>query len=132
MLRTGIKGRPTKYLPQTVLNLCKWIREGNTYKDACAMEGISYETFRTWEKEKSAFSVAVGRSEALCKSDCIALIQKAEKKDWKAAAWILEHRFPQEYSLRTSRLENNVLVQGVENAQKVVDALFRAAEGAAG
>lgn len=132
MVKTGIKGRPTKYMPQIVWNLCKWIRQGNTYTDACRMEGVHYDTFNEWRKQFSDFSVAVERSEALCKADCIACIHKAEAKDWKAAAWILERRFPEEFSLRTSRLEKNSIVEGVEHAVRVVDALVCAAQGARG
>lgn len=33
--------------------LCAWLRKGCSFKDACAMEEISYETFRMWQSEKS-------------------------------------------------------------------------------
>lgn len=60
-------GRKSKYSPQMCANLCTWVKKGCSYKDACAMEGITYETFRTWEKEKSVFSVAIKKAEAECK-----------------------------------------------------------------
>lgn len=57
--------------------ICQWLRKGCSYKDACAMEGgISYETFRTWQSEKSVFSVAIKKAEAECK---VARIQRAVK-----------------------------------------------------
>lgn len=130
MVQKRIKGRPTKYSKQMTENLCKWIREGNTYKNACALECIHYDTFNEWHNQFPEFSVAIERSEALCKADCLACIQKAEIKDWKAAAWWLERRVPQEYSLRQSRFEHHALIEGTENARRVVDALVRAAEGA--
>ena len=62
------------------------------------MEGISYETFRTWQGEKSVFSVAIKKAEAECKVARIATILKASEKSWQAAAWWLERRCPDEYS----------------------------------
>ncbi len=122
----GTMPRPTKYSKKLTENLCKWIRMGNNYKDACAMEGIHYDTFNQWRKQFSEFSVAIERSEALCKAACIARIHQAEAKDWRAASWILERRFPQEYSLRPSRLESHDIIEGAENARRVVDALIMA------
>lgn len=90
-------GRKTKFSPQMQAALCKWLKKGCNYKDACAMEGISYETFRTWEKEKSVFSVALKKAEAECKVARIATILKASDKSWQAAAWWLERRCPDEY-----------------------------------
>lgn len=60
-------GRKTKYSPQMQAALYKWLRKGYSFKDACSMEGISYATFRTWQSEKSVFSVAIKKAEAECK-----------------------------------------------------------------
>ena len=51
------------------------------------MEGISYETFRTWQMEKSVFSVALKKAEAECKVARIHTVLKASEKSWQAAAW---------------------------------------------
>lgn len=90
-------GRKSKYSPQMQAALCRWLRKGCSYKDACAMEGISYETYRTWQTEKPAFSVAIKKAEAECKADRIATVLKASEKSWQAAAWWLERRCPEEY-----------------------------------
>ena len=78
-------------------SLCAWLKKGCSYKDACAMEGISYETFRTWQTEKPVFSVALKKAEAECKVARIQTILKASEKSWQAAAWWLERRCPDEY-----------------------------------
>lgn len=90
-------GRKTKFTPQLQKNLCKFIREGHTYADAAAMVGISYETLRSWREEKPAFSVAIEGAEAECKAEFTKRIMEASKKDWRAAAWWLERRFPHDY-----------------------------------
>src|SRR3989344_4098302 len=89
-----VVGRPSKYNDQMVEHLCRWIRAGNTYKDACAMEGISYQTFNEWRHEYSDFSDALEKAEAACKAVRIALILRAGEKSWQAAAWYLERRYP--------------------------------------
>ncbi len=96
--------------------LCQWLRKGCSYKDACAMEGISYETFRTWEREKSVFSVALKKAEAECKVARIATILKASEKSWQAAAWWLERRCPDEYS-RTVKEEKPLNVVSYEELE---------------
>lgn len=65
-------GRKSKYNPRMQAALCQWLRKGCSYKDACAMEGISYETFRTWQTEKSVFSLALKKAEVECKAARIA------------------------------------------------------------
>jgi hypothetical protein len=90
-------GRKTKFSPQMQAALCKWLRNGCSFKDACSMEGISYETFRKWQSEKSVFSVAIKRAEAECKVARIQTVLKASDKSWQAAAWWLERRYGDEY-----------------------------------
>ena len=50
--------RKSKYSPQMQSALCAWLKKGCSYKDACAMEGISYETYRIWQTEKPVFSLS--------------------------------------------------------------------------
>jgi hypothetical protein len=110
------KGRKSKYSPQMSAALCQWLKKGCSYKDACAMEGISYETFRTWEKEKSVFSVALKKAEAECKAARIATVLKASEKSWQAAAWWLERRCPEEYgrNLQEQKPQNAVSYEELE------------------
>jgi len=62
------------------------------------MEGISYQTFNEWRKEKSEFSDAIKKAEVECKAGRIAVIFKAAEEKWQAAAWWLERRYPQEFA----------------------------------
>lgn len=118
-------GRKSKYGTQIQAALCAWLRKGCSYKDACAMEGISYETFRTWEKEKSVFSVAIKKAEAACKVERIATILKASEKSWQAAAWWLERRCPEEYGRREVEEEPRkiVTIEELEEAANRQDAM---------
>lgn len=89
------------------------------------MEGISYETFRTWQTEKSAFSVALKKAEAECKAARIQTILKASEKSWQAAAWWLERRCPDEYGrmVKEEKPTNIVTIEEFEEAGRQQDAM---------
>lgn len=102
--------------------LCRWLKKGCSFKDACAMEGISYETFRTWQSEKSAFSVAIKKAEAECKVARIQTVLKASDKSWQAAAWWLERRCPDEYGRVPKEEPANVItIEELEEAGREQD-----------
>ncbi len=87
------------------------------------MEGISYETFRTWQSEKSVFSVAIKKAEAACKVARIQTILKASDKSWQAAAWWLERRYGDEYGrIPKEEPENVVTMEELEEAGRLQDA----------
>lgn len=121
--RENQTGRKSKYSPQIQAALYKWLRKGCSFKDACAMEGISYETFRTWENEKPAFSVAIKKAEAECKVARIQTVLKASDKSWQAAAWWLERRCPDEYGrmVKEEKPENVVTIEELEEAGRLQD-----------
>jgi hypothetical protein len=59
--RAGYKDTPER--KQAIIN---YVRMGATRRDAAGAAGISYETFRVWMKEDSAFSVSVSEAECEC------------------------------------------------------------------
>ena len=89
------------------------------------MEGISYETFRTWQTEKSVFSVAIKKAEAECKVARIQTILKASKKSWQAAAWWLERRCPDEYgrNAKEEKPQNVVTYDEIEEWNRADEAM---------
>lgn len=87
------------------------------------MEGISYETFRTWQSEKSVFSVAIKKAEVECKAARIATILKASEKSWQAAAWWLERRYGDEYGRKPKEEPvNAVTMEEIEEWGREEDA----------
>jgi hypothetical protein len=86
------------------------VRRGLTYKQAAAYGGISYSTLNRWrslgrDAEDSedlqefwefwnAMEVANGEA-ALRFVDCVSTA--AESGDWKAASWMMERRFADEW-----------------------------------
>lgn len=73
-------------------------------KDIAAAIGVSPQTFSTWQHEpKTAeqreLAEAMKRAEADGKKALLAIIQRdARERDWKAAAWMLERRYPEEFA----------------------------------
>lgn len=98
-------GRPSKHhlLPK----ICDQIRSGMPIKMACATSGVGYTTLRTWcadeerNGEASTYAgtvMAIEQAKAESVSTLLASIHKAARDDWKAAAWILERRFPEDFA----------------------------------
>lgn len=87
----------SKRTPETVKTITETIRVGGSDVDACIRAGISQETFYQWMKIAD-FSEQVNRARVDGKIARIARIKKHGEADWRADAWYLERRWPQEYA----------------------------------
>jgi transposase len=99
-------------------DLCNLLRIGISIEDACDQVGIHHATYYNWNRQALAaqkkrklndeqtrylnFFEAVKKARAESKIRCVISIDKAANKldDWRAAAWLLERRFPEEYGRR--------------------------------
>ena len=100
------RGRPSKLTAETKAQLLEGVRAGLSYKLACADAGIHYNTLRNWVKrgegakngEFLEFLEDLKRAEGGGAKRLVGLIQRsANEGHWKAAAWILERRYPETY-----------------------------------
>jgi hypothetical protein len=68
--------------------------------------GIASSTFYTHFKTDKSFRRAVKRAESKPERRWLSLIEKAahDPKQWTAAAWLLERRWPEKYALRLTRM----------------------------
>lgn len=104
-------GRPTDCTPEVVRRICEALRMGCT-RDAAAAAGlISRQTLANWLNRGAdgvepylGFVEQVQRAEDEAEQILLATIQAQAPQDWKAAAWILERRRPQQWA-RTQRTE---------------------------
>jgi len=110
------RGRKTKLTPELQEKICNYIENGYTIEQACALAGINVATYYNWKKwgrqAKSGkffeFFKAAETSEKVAEAKFLSTILKAavgdpEKKvkgDWKAAAWYLERKNPQQFARR--------------------------------
>jgi hypothetical protein len=107
--------RKTKYTPERVEVILGAISEGMTYRLAAAAAGISDDTLTIWKARHSDFSERLMAVEAEAALKAMKRINRAANDDWRAAAWILEHRHPEDYGKLLTRAEvvgdpNNPLV----------------------
>jgi hypothetical protein len=93
--------RPTKLNDITERAICDNIRLGLTYKASAEAAGVSYAVFNEWMKDIRPhyvkFQEAVSRANAEARKILTMRIQSAATDDWRAAAWMLERRFRDEY-----------------------------------
>ena len=89
-----------KYSPEITQEICKYLRAGNTQRDSSKLAGISEETYYTWKKTHPEFSEVIEKAELECKARNIAIIQRADEKQWQASAWWLERKHNDEFALK--------------------------------
>ena len=109
-------GRPSKLTPEISKKICEAIQAGNYIETAAAYAGINKTTLYDWLKRgaremervnasKTAkvkkseapyvdFSNAIEKAFAQSEVRDVTIIGQAAKKNWQAAAWRLERRFP--------------------------------------
>jgi hypothetical protein len=95
--------------PEILDRLEQAIVAGNTVRVACALVGVSYESYMVLyqrgakSKTRNAyrrFYERMSEAEAKAIHRNVMLVQKAAKERWQAAAWFLERRCPDEWGPR--------------------------------
>ena len=96
----------TKLTPETLKLLVQGIKLGASFKDTAAFAGISEDTFYAWMRKgresnrglyRAAY-LAIERAKGVGSVTLLAMIEKAAQQgDWRAAAWKLERRLPEEF-----------------------------------
>jgi len=89
-----------KYNKKIVEEIVSYIKAGVPNKHAALAVGIGEETFYGWMREKAEFSESIKKAQSLAVARNVVTVQKAAKKNWQAAAWWLERRYPEEFALR--------------------------------
>lgn len=93
--------RPTKLTNEVERAICDAVRDGLTYEAAASIAGIALSTLNDWLKDERPryvqFSEAVQRANSEAMQMLHNRVKDASRKDWRAAAWILERRFASTY-----------------------------------
>lgn len=116
--------RKLKLNDEVIKDLCNYISNGLTNKDACAICGIPEETFYSWLRDaengtgnKSHLQIKIKLAQSLKKAEAnfkafhLTKIMKSSNEDWKASAWMLERKFPKEYA----KVDRNAVVLSTDN-----------------
>lgn len=118
-------GRPTKLTPDVQNILISAIERGHAFQSACDLAGVSMSSFCLWRNRGDAeikrlenprhrgetkpeevpylqFSEALTRAEAGMVDNALAAIDAGAfvSNDWRAAAWKLERRKPDDWGQR--------------------------------
>jgi hypothetical protein len=84
------------------------IEVGMNITDACELSGICRETFYNWKRADPTAERLLRETALKAKKRNIGLINKhATEGDWKAAAWWLERKYQEEFSLRRHKEKDN-------------------------
>lgn len=108
-------GRPSKLDEGLIKLICDSVRKGNYIETAAAAAGISKQTLYSWLKagarEEDPLAVefldAYKKAEAEAEAANVNMIRTWARKDWKAAAWMLERKNPDKWG-RRDRITANV------------------------
>ena len=102
-----------KNKPEILNALIESISKGNGKVQSCRIAGITFETLSDWTNPESPrfnsefserLKKAEGYGQIKIKEVCESVIMKAatdnDKPAWQAAAWMLERKFANEYSIK--------------------------------
>lgn len=106
--------RPPLYTPARANLVIDAVRAGLSYKLAAHRAGVSYDTLNRWRRagdfpgaspELCGFCERLRQAEAQAAERHVSNIEAAGQKDWKAAAWFLERRFPEDFGRAASNTD---------------------------
>lgn len=109
-------GRPTDFTPELGEEIAKFVAAGNYIEVAAVAAGIARSTFFKWfrqgvrdrragkDTELAVFSDAIKTAEARAEARDVVTIGTAARRQWQAAAWRLERKYPKRWA-RTERHE---------------------------
>ena len=124
-------GRSPKLNKELIDDILTYKENGLSDKDVCDIVGISQQSFYEWLKEaetginaknaekpvtnyelKIELAEGLKKARAAFKAYHIQTITQAAKKNWQAAAWMLERMYPKEFG----RIDRQIALLG--EAQK--------------
>ncbi len=109
-------GRPSKLTESRMEKLIEALRSGAYRIEACRAAGIHYNTLLAWEKKGESessgeyveFLEALRMAEAEAVITNVEVINKAAQNgDWRAAAWFLEHKYPDSWARLEKRTDHD-------------------------
>jgi len=97
-----------KYSEDVAMVICTYLRKGCTIEASCQAANINKRTYYRWMEEIPEFKEFVNATESDVEANLLDTITSFG--DWRAAAWILERRFPQRWGQKRE-LDVNVTKQ---------------------
>ena len=99
------------YSEERAARLLEGLSVGATHELACAYAGMSVDTFERWRRGNSGapadFAELIRLAEGKAAIGWLAKIEReANNGDWRAAAWKLERRYPEQYGKQVQELHH--------------------------
>jgi hypothetical protein len=105
-----VKKSVSKKTPQMLAAICTLIEAGLSVKRAAGKLKVHYTTIATWRRELPEFELAIQEAEAAFIQRQVANVQAAaDKGSWQASAWLLERKFPSEFSQPQVQLHHGAI-----------------------
>ena len=110
-----------KCTPELIRRAVKLKKGGASNIDIAKALGISESTFYRWTSTPTSdnqreLSELLKKAEADYKNALMGIIAKAaQERDWKAAAWLLERKYPDEYGRKfvSATVEGSMKVEAI-------------------
>ncbi len=123
--------RPTVRTAATARKVIRAISDGLSKDDAARAAGIAPSTLFDWLAADQDFSDRVTRARDQLKPKLVGFISNSATKDWRAAAWLLERYFRDEFG-KTVTLEGGDPEKPVPIALRIEGEIVEAARRLAG
>ena len=93
-------GRPPVITPEVIEAILRTIRLGLHADRAAMAHGISPSTLRNYKRRNPSFATQVKEAETGAESTFLSRIMAHTDRQWTAAAWMLERRWPERWAKR--------------------------------
>jgi hypothetical protein len=104
-VKKGRRGRMVGLTPRIQEIICEVIAAGNYQKVAAQAAGLSEETVIKWRAKGrrgiepyASLERAIEQADRECEQSLVAKVMAATNDDWRAAAMILERKYPERWS----------------------------------
>jgi len=95
----GSKGRRTKFNRRNIRMLIAALEQGMTIPHAAAYANVSGSSVMNWMEQDEKLASAIEKAQLHFAAECMDTIrhEAVDKRNWQAASWYLERRFPNHY-----------------------------------
>ena len=105
-------GRPSTCTPENVELICVGIAEGRSQTAAAELVGIPASTLSGWKREHPEILIPFAAARERFRSSLLQKLHSAKTRDgrddWRAAAWLLERSFPEDYGRKAQSHSSSV------------------------
>jgi hypothetical protein len=101
MAHPSKRGRPSKLTPDVRKKILDATLTGASLTDVAAYAGISTKSLKRYREQDPAFKAEFEQAEATAAVGfCLTIKRASDRGEWKAAAWWLERRRPEDWCLK--------------------------------